>query len=154
VTVAALRIHATISSPKRGTTLSKFKITRAAQYDIFPDTTTYPVNAVASESRNIALPTTHTKNFWCEATCENAMDFPRCAKVAITTKLAQSICSKRSNHARFPWKAIEISSTYWTSREYAIRPSKMNPVMICATQKTNATNAMLCPKYARFTGNN
>jgi len=28
----------------------------------------------------------------------------------------------------------------------------MKPVIICATQKTNATNAMLCPKYALWTG--
>jgi hypothetical protein len=40
VTVADARIHATISSPRNGTTDAKFKITNAAQYDIFPETTT------------------------------------------------------------------------------------------------------------------
>jgi hypothetical protein len=37
--------------------------------------------------------------------------------VAITTKFAQSMCSIRSNHSRFPWKAIAINSTYCTSSE-------------------------------------
>ena len=40
VTVAALKIQLTIYSPSTGTTLNKFKITSAAQYDILPETTT------------------------------------------------------------------------------------------------------------------
>jgi hypothetical protein len=40
VTVAALKIQDTTSSPSTGTTLSKFKMTSAAQYDMLPDTTT------------------------------------------------------------------------------------------------------------------
>jgi len=117
VTVAALKIHATISSPSAGITPSKFRMTSAAQYDMLPDTTTYPVNAVASDNKNIALPTSHTKNFCGEATCENTRDFPRWTMVAITTKFAQSMCSIRSNHTRFPWNVIAINSTYCTSRE-------------------------------------
>jgi hypothetical protein len=60
------------------------------------------VNAVASDNKNITLPTSHTKNFCGEATDENAIDLPRCTSVAITTKLAQSMCNILSNHTRLP----------------------------------------------------
>jgi uncharacterized lipoprotein NlpE involved in copper resistance len=117
VTVDALKIQLTISSPRTGTTLSRFKMTSAAQYDILPDTTTYPVKAVTSDNKNITLPTSHIKNFCADTTCENIMALPRWTSVAITTKFAQSICSRRNNHTRLPWKTIEIISAYCTSRE-------------------------------------
>ena len=40
VTVADPRTKPTTSSPRIGSTVNKFKITRAAQYDMFPETTT------------------------------------------------------------------------------------------------------------------
>ena len=40
VTVADPNTNPTTSSPKIGSTVNKFKITSAAQYDIFPETTT------------------------------------------------------------------------------------------------------------------
>lgn len=39
-TVAELRIQKTISSPMKGMTEARFKMTRAAQYDMLPETTT------------------------------------------------------------------------------------------------------------------
>jgi len=152
VTVALARTQATTSSPRNGTTLAKFRITKAAQYDIFPDTTTYPVKATASESKKIPDPTSQIRNLVLEITCEYAITFEKCNIVATTTKLASNMCISRRSQTRFPWKDIEINSKYCRSRLYATNPRRKNPVISWIIQKTSAVNATLWPTKVRATG--
>lgn len=153
VTVALPNTHPTASSPRYGTTVRRFRITRAAQYDMFPDTTTYPVKAVPRLSRNRIAPIAHIKSLEVFTTLLNAIAFEKCPIVAMITKLAPNMCSRRRSQTRFPWKQILSNSAYCSSRDQDKTPSSMNPVSSCATQKTNATNAMLCPKCVLATGN-
>lgn len=101
-TVELPRIPATTSSPSTGITLSKFRITRAAQNDILPDTTTYPVNAVPRAIRKSTAPITQIKSFPGVTTVENAIAFEKCAIVEIITKFAPSMWSNLSNHTKLP----------------------------------------------------
>jgi hypothetical protein len=66
VTVEDPKIQATISSPIIGRIENKFKITKAAQYDILPATTTYPVKAIANDSINIDAPTNQIRDLFGE----------------------------------------------------------------------------------------
>lgn len=143
VTVALPSTHATASSPRYGTTVRRFSITNAAQYDMFPDTTTYPVKAVPRLRRNRIAPTHHTKSLDEFTTLLNAMAFEKWTIVAMTTKLAPNMCNSRSSQTRLPWKQILINSEYCTSRDQDSSPSNMNPVTSCAIQNTRAMNAML-----------
>lgn len=152
VTVPPAKIPETISSPRAGTTESKFKITRHAQNDMFPETTTYPVKAVPRDRRKIAAPTTQIKIFTVETTLENASAFEKCTIVEITTKLAPSMCSIRNSQTAFPWKHIEINSKKFVSRDQARIPSKKNPEISWITQKIKAIRAMEWPRWMRCTG--
>ena len=142
-TVDPPRIPATSSSPNIGMTLSRFKITRAAQNDIFPETTTYPENAVPSEIKKRADPITQTRNFEGVTTVENATALEKCTIVEITTRFAPSMWTSRRSQTKFPWKTIEISSTKFVSSDQARSPRSRNPEMSCKIQHTSATNAML-----------
>jgi len=91
VTVAEPSTNPTISSPRIGKTVRRLRITRAAQYDMFPETTTYPVKAVPSESRNRADPTTQIRSFEEVTTLDHATALAKCKIVEITTKFAPSM---------------------------------------------------------------
>ena len=143
VTVAEPKTNPTTSSPRIGSTVNKFKITRAAQQDIFPETTTYPVKAVPRDSRNSADPTIHNNNFDDETTFDHATALAKWMIVEMTTKFAPSMCNIRTSQTKLPWNMIEINSEYWTSRFQARSPSSKKPVSNCRIQNTRAKNAIL-----------
>jgi hypothetical protein len=102
VTVDEASIPATTSSPRNGITLAKFKMTNAAQYDMFPDTTTYPVNATPSPRRKITAPRNQIMHLVGLTILEVVRVLPACMNVAKITKFAPSICSRRRNQTKLP----------------------------------------------------
>jgi hypothetical protein len=77
-------------------------MTRAAQYDILPETTTYPVKAVPSERRKRADPTTQMRSFEEVTTLDHATALAKCKIVEITTKFAPNMCNIRTSQTKLP----------------------------------------------------
>jgi len=98
-------------------------------------------------------PKNQSADFVGDTILEVVRDFPAWANVAKITKLAPSMCRSLRNQTKLPWKHIEINSEYWISKSYESIPRRKKPVAICNNQKTNATNARLCPRKSRDTGN-
>lgn len=98
-------------------------------------------------------PKNQSADFVGDTILEVVRDFPAWANVAKITKLAPSMCRSLRNQTKLPWKHIEINSEYWISKSYESIPRRKKPVAICNNQKTNATNARLCPRKMRDTGN-
>jgi hypothetical protein len=138
----------TISLPKIGITVNKFKITKAAQKDIFPETTTYPVNAVASDSRKMTDPLSQTRTFEGVTTLEKPTLLPRWINAKITAKLAPSMCNRRSSQMKFPCKTDEMSCSNWNSSVHERIPRRKKPVRTCEIQKIRVKKARLWPKWS------